>query len=217
MKRERVSATGTITWPRRCARAGVRASIAAGLVLVVLSACGVSSESDPRALPSEARSKLESPEPARTESAATRFLDLWFVDNAVLVRVDRPVDGPMTAEDKLEALEAGPTQAELDLGLRTAVNSVVPDEPLVATANSLGLTVPHEETQSVVVLTEEFNSLPSQEQLLVLGQVVLTLATDPDHSVLFVDSTGTPLGVPLPDGRFVNRAVSARDFRTLQQ
>ena len=67
------------------------------------------------------------------------------------------------------------------------------------------------------MLTEEFNSLPSQEQLLVLGQVVLTLATDPDHSVLFVDSTGTPLGVPLPDGRLVNRAVSARDFRTLQQ
>lgn len=185
--------------------------------MLLLGACGVSSESTPRALPSEAQGELQSPEPAQTEAAATRFLALWFVDNAVLVKVDRPVDGPITDEDRLEALEIGPTQSELDLGLRTAVNSVVPDEPLVATAASEGLTVDSPAGQSVVVLNEEFNSLPSQEQLLVLGQVVLTLTGGGDRSVLFVDSTGAPLGVPLPDGRLVNRPVTARDFRTLEQ
>ena len=171
----------------------VRAVLLAFAASLVLAACGVSAESRPRGLPPEAEGVLASPAPAQTESAATRFLALWFVDASELVKVDRPIDGPVTDEDRLAALEVGPTQSELDQGLRTAVNSVVPDAPLVATAASLGLAVPHGPHESVVVINEEFNSLPSQEQLLVLGQVVLTLASSPDHSVLFVDSSGTVL------------------------
>jgi hypothetical protein len=113
-------------------------------------------------------------------------------------------------------LEAGPTQAELDAGLRTAVTSVVPDVPLVVTADAVGLNVTLTDPRQIpVVLSEEFGSLPSQEQLLVLGQVVTTLTDGTDQSVLFVSDDGTAVGVPLPDGRLVNRPVTFVDYREL--
>ncbi|MCH9816700.1 MAG: hypothetical protein K0U64_09690 [Actinomycetia bacterium] len=189
-----------------------------GVVFVALAAtaCGVSVESNPRALPAVATQEIGSPTPVPTESTATRFVPLWFVREGELVPVDRRTDEAMGPQQKLDALEAGPTQVELDAGLRTAVNSVVPDVPLVITAEADGVPVaPSDPRQLPVVVSEEFGSLPSQEQLLVLGQVVITLTDSTDQSVLFVSDDGTPVGVPLPDGRLVNRPVTFVDYREL--
>ena len=198
----------------------VRRLLVAGAVLVIVglvtSGCGVSAESDPRALPANATGEFGSPTPVPTESTATRFVPLWFVREGELVPVDRRTDAALGAQEKLDALEAGPTQVELDAGLRTAVNSVVPDVPLVITATADGVPVnPADPRQIPVVVSEEFGSLPSQEQLLVLGQVVTTLTDGTDQSVLFVSDNGTPVGVPLPDGRLVNRPVTFIDYREL--
>jgi hypothetical protein len=179
-------------------------------------ACGVSSESRPRDLPLDVVQGLTSPAPAETNASATRFMSLWFVVDGGLVQVDRLTEEAVTPEDKILALEAGPTQPELDVGMRTALTSVVPDVPLVITADAASEPVDIGPEQIAVVLSDEFGSLPSQEQLLALGQVVTTLTGGTVLSVVFVDSDGVSVGVPLPDGRLVNRPVTAKDYRDLR-
>ena len=186
------------------------------LAALAVTACGVSAESQPRALPPEATGALVSPTPVETDSTATRIMALWFVADGSLAQVDRQTDSAVSPQDKIVALEAGPTQAELDAGMRTAVTSVVPDVPLVITADAAGVVVDSGSRWIAVVLSEEFASLPSDEQLFVLGQVVTALTGGTSEAVMFVDSDGTRVGVPLPDGRLVNRPVTAIDYQEMR-
>jgi hypothetical protein len=178
--------------------------------------CGVSSETQPRALPPEAVGPLVAATPVETDFGATRIMALWFVADGELTRVDRQTDSAVASQDKIVALEAGPTQEELDSGMRTAVTSVVPDVPLVITAGTAGVGVEAGLGQIPVVLSDEFADLPSEEQLFVLGQVVTTLTDGTTNAVLFVSHDGTPVGVPLPDGRLANRPVTAMDYESLR-
>lgn len=193
--------------------------LAASTVLVVASvplvACGVTPENSPRALPPEVVEAIKT-QPPQSMSPATRLVGLWFIDEGKLVPVSRTTDGAVAPQQKIDMLIAGPTQAELDRGLRTAVTSVVPDVPLVATARSVGLDVPTAGDQVAVVLSDEFSDLPSQEQLLVLGQVVITLASDTIRSFVFVDDGGKPVGVPVPGGRLNNGVVTPADYASLR-
>ena len=185
------------------------------LAAFAVAACGVTPESQPRALPPEAGVPLALPTPVETDLTATRFMALWFVSDGSLVQVDRKTDSAVTEQDKIVALEAGPTQAELDEGMRTAVASVVPDVPLVITADAARVAVETGPRGVAVVLSDEFASLPSEEQLFALGQVVTTLTDGTPEAVRFVGRNGIPVGVPLPDGRLVNRPVTAVDYQTL--
>jgi hypothetical protein len=187
-----------------------------GILAVLLCACGVGPEAKPRSLPSEAAAAIAVPTPAPTGGAG-RLLELWFVDENRLVPVNRKTTQEViTPEDKITSLEAGPTLSEMADGLRTAVTSVVRDVPLVVTAEAVGIPVEVTDTKQVaVVLSDEFASLPSQEQIFILGQVVLTLTTEPGTSVLFVNDTGTPVGVPLPGGRLSSGAVTSSDYASL--
>jgi hypothetical protein len=67
----------------------------------------------------------------------------------------------------------------------------------------------------VVQLSTAFNSLPPAEQVLLLGQVVLTLTDAGAEAVAFTDESGTLLAVPLPDGRLLDLPATAADFRSL--
>lgn len=190
------------------------AALVSVLAAAVLTSCGVSAETAPRQLPPEALEALQGVEPAGN-SGPGRLYELWFVKDNDLLAVDRQSEEVPTAEAELASLAAGPTAEEKELGLRTALVSLAPDSPLALTAESAGLSVPAGDRQTAVVLSDRFSDLPSQEQLLILGQIVLTLAAEPDESVLFVNSTGTPVGVPLPNGRLSSGAVTANNYSSL--
>lgn len=182
------------------------------LVALLLAACGVGPESTPRALPVG-----NDPDafPAENGGRAGVIEALWFVSDDRLVAVNRTTENAPTDEEKILTLEAGPTASEAADGLRTALTPVLPDQPLVASAESQGIEVATQPEQSAVVLNTAFNRLPSQEQLLVLGQVVLTLADNQGSTVVFVDEQGTPVGIPLPSGRLTSEPVTAADFAPL--
>lgn len=184
------------------------------LAAVAVAACGVPTDSAPRSLPTEVLDALNSAEPA--ENSGGELAELWFVRNAKIVPVERRVEQQLTPEEALLLLEAGPTAEEKEVGLRTALVPVAANTPLVATAAASGLSVPAGNKQTAVVLDDQFSELPSEEQLLILGQVVFTLATEPDESVLFVNSSGTPIGVPLPNGRLSNGAVTRSNYDALR-
>ena len=64
-------------------------------------------------------------------------------------------------------------------------------------------------------LSQDFTALPATEQVLLLGQVVLSLTGAGASAVAFVDESGAPLAVPLPDGRLLDTPARARDYGPL--
>lgn len=181
---------------------------------LLVTACGVGAEELPRALPADpAGDQVVAPDEENWRAGV--LTELWFAQNEQLVPINRTSDSLLTNEEKLKALEAGPTTTEAAQGLRTALAPVLPDVPLVITAEADGVPIDVPEGQTAVVLNPEFVRLPSQEQLLILGQVVLTLNELPSDSVLFVDDEGSPVGVPLPNGRLTSEPVTIADYAQL--
>ncbi|MEL0282630.1 MAG: hypothetical protein VXA76_08950, partial [Actinomycetota bacterium] len=71
-------------------------------------------------------------------------------------------------------------------------------------------------TASVTIaVANAFSSLPPTEQVLLLGQVVLSLSSAGFATVSVVDAAGAPLAVPLPDGRLLDRPATALDYASL--
>ena len=100
--------------------------------------------------------------------------------------------------------------------MRTAVVSVVSGEPLVVTASAAAVDAPDlSDEQVAIVLEPEFKELLSEEQVLVLGEVVTTVAVGEIAEVVFVDKDGQELGVPGADGRLRNGPVSPEDYASL--
>ena len=66
-----------------------------------------------------------------------------------------------------------------------------------------------------IALSPEFAALPPNEQVLVLGQVVLSITGEGLGTVAFVDQTGSPVAVPLPDGRLLDRPATITDYSAL--
>lgn len=194
----------------------MRQVVLALLSLVLLAGCGISAESVPRPLPTEALVPTASPSPAPTSSPAERFITLWFARGNQLVPAQRTVPGPVNSQGFIDLLAAGPTEAEAAQGMRSAIVSVVSGEPLVETAEAAGVRVSDTAADTVaVVLKPEFTELLGEEQVLVLGEVVTTLAVGAVQRVLFVSADGQRLGVPLPDGRLRTGPVSPADYASL--
>ena len=128
---------------------------------------------------------------------------------------DEHYEDPEEAQSRAEAivagLVAGPPENE---ELRTVVVDPLTGLPLI----SVFLDEPAETNNPGdvnIALSPEFASLPPNEQVLVLGQVVLSISGSGLGAVAFVDQTGSPVAVPLPDGRLLDRPSTVADYSSL--
>ncbi len=156
----------------------------------------------PSPTPTDSQTPLPSPIPSPEP------VKLWFAGDAGLVPVLTPVSPADSAEAIVAGLVAGPPENEQ---LRTVVVDPLTGLPLI----SVFLDEPVETTNlgSVnIVLSPEFAALPPNEQVLVLGQVVLSITGAGLGTVVFVDQTGSPVAVPLPDGRLLDRPATVADY-----
>ncbi len=183
------------------------------VAVLLLSACGVTADPEPRAIPSDVLEALD-PQDLADDSGEVIY-ELWFVRNSKILPVERRSESEVTPELELEQLEVGPTEPERDQGLRTAFVPGLGETSLASTAESRDLTVAAGSKQTAVVLDDAFTDLPSDEQLLLLSQVVYTLASEDDESVLFVNSSGIAVGVPLPNGKLSSGAVKRDNYAAL--
>lgn len=197
----------------------MRRGLAVALVATAsigLAACGVRLDSAPQPVPSGAL-PVPSPTASPTDSptdAPVRTVRLWFVreDGVVPVLSEFPGGDAFGPASIITGLASGPDAAQTDEGLRTVVRDPLTDQALVAVPEEGGIT----DTGSVVVIiTPEVTALPPTEQVLMLGQVVLSLTGAGYPSVTFVDSAGSPAAVPLPGGRLLDRPAVARDYAGL--
>ena len=186
------------------------------VTVAALSACGVPLDSAPQPIPSGAIPTVSVPTsaaPSPTTTSAGR-VRVWFVQDDGLVPVitellREPIVPPANI---VAALAAGPSAEQAEEGIRSIVVDPITDAPLI----SVPVDDPVSEAGSVVVvLAPAASALPPGEQLLLLGQVVLSLTGAGYSSVSFVDEAGALAAVPLPGGRLLDRPAVARDYAGL--
>lgn len=186
------------------------------VTVAALSACGVPLDSAPQPIPSGAIPTVSVPTsaaPSPTTTSAGR-VRVWFVQDDGLVPVitellREPIVPPANI---VAALAAGPSAEQAEEGIRSIVVDPITDAPLI----SVPVDDPVSEAGSVVVvLAPAASALPPGEQVLLLGQVVLSLTGAGYSSVSFVDEAGALAAVPLPGGRLLDRPAVARDYAGL--
>jgi spore germination protein GerM len=141
-----------------------------------------------------------------TAVVQTEPVRLYFVASGHLTYVATPLPSPVTLEQILAALQAGPPPGALGQGLRTAV-------PLVAT-NSDALHA--ENTNAGVAIVDLprhfFDTIAVSDQRMAIAQIVLTLTDSRGiGQVEFSEVVTRPNGESVPAGS----PLSKSDFVTL--
>ena len=185
-------------------------AIAAGTAAVVLAAgCGVRSTRGASAVgDDDVPYDLLSPTVATTTTAPpprqTRPTEVFFVRNGMLVPVVRDLAYPVTVSDTLDALAAGPSEAETAGGLRTAL----PDGKAIASAAVGG-------GSARLTLTEDFARATPQEQVLAIAQLVFTVTSVAGIGNVAFFLGDVAIDVPRPDGSVAAGPVSRDDYQSL--
>ena len=178
--------------------------VAGGLVaLLLVAGCGVPQDDSPRALePREVpfASATESP-PA--ESVGDRQVDLGLIRDESVVLSTRTVEDPLTTEEVLELLFAGPSPDERAGGLSSLLPSTITVEDVEMVGGTAVVTLDGPDDSEVLRLAP-----------LAYAQIVATLTPDRATGVRFrLDDTD--LRVPREDGSLTNQPLSRRDYAGL--
>jgi spore germination protein GerM len=121
-----------------------------------------------------------------------------------LVSVRHGVEAPASVMSITDALLAGPTESEQRRGLRSAL----PDPAVaVGATSSRGI--------ATVELNESFAEISPEDQLLGVGQFVLTLTDAPGVGGVGFEIAGQPVAVPLPTGESTDEPVYREQYLDL--
>jgi spore germination protein GerM len=193
-----------VRWGRR--RAGLAAAGASGLLLgvalLVAAMRGVPDEAEPRALPAEQDPAATAPPVATT--GRTVGMTVYLVRAGRLAPVPRRT-AERSPDAALAALQSGPTAAESEHGLRSAL---VPGTSLSVVRRSGDLIV--------IDLSRELAEAEPDEQVLAVAQVVWTATSAGGVERVSFTLQGRPIDAPGADGTL--RAVPLRreDFASLR-
>jgi spore germination protein GerM len=185
----------------------MRRALLTAMVALVATSCGVPGNGDVQVVDRSAVPfgllEEEGAAPGAQEGAAV--LDLFLVagDPGDLVPVQRRVDSP-TLQAVLDELAADPTAPEVAVGLRSPIGE---GDFLDGVALNGGI--------ATVDLTDDFSSLSGTDQLLAIGQVVLSLTARPGVGRLTFTLDGDPVEVPRGDGSLTSGSVSRDAYVTL--
>lgn len=188
-----------------------RSIIAVALLLglgTALAGCGVTTESSPRRISEQRLPAALRPQDQTQTSLgpSPEPVAVWLVGDDGLVRVTHRVEPPVTATAVLASLGTGPTDAETARSLRSAI----PDAAMVVKVTVVAGTAD-------VELHSSFNQIPAKDQVLAIGQIVLTLTNLRGVGQVRFELGGAEVAVPLPDGRTADAPVSADDYSSLRQ
>lgn len=169
----------------------------------VLAACGVPAEDTARDIEATPRSAIASATPATAESGPATE-KLFLVRNGTLVTVTRQLPSEASTQSLVEDLLAGPTSAERDDGITSAL---------------LGYTtIPTVEVRDRVATVELGASTTDtgrNDDVLAFGQFVCTLAERPDIDRVAFTHDGQPLRVPRGDASLTLQPLTPADYANL--
>lgn len=191
---------------RRSYALTVAAAAVLAVIAAVLGGCGVPLQQNAEPVPGVVTGSPTSSLPATGDTVR-----LWFVADGRLVPYAAQAADPLTVASLVDGLAAGPPRP--DPGVRSLVVDPGGSGSLV--------TVPEDQRDRVpggtvtVQLSDAFAALPPTEQLLLLGQVVLTLTEAGAEAVQVTNAEGVPVAVPLPDGRVLEGPATRADYAAL--
>ena len=200
----------------RSAQAKTGKGLLVAAVALLLASCGVQIQDSAEPLPSGAIPALVGT-PLQTPSAQIEGRNgLWFATDSGLVPTKATYATPPSAGEVLAALVNGPSHTEISRGLRTIAREPLTLQPMISlVAADLPDSVPPASRTAKVAVGSSFATLPAADQLLLLGQVVLSLNSAGWKQVEFVDESGLQLAVPLPNGGALLGFARAKDFASL--
>ncbi len=130
---------------------------------------------------------------------------VYLVRGEGLVSRGRVIDENSTLEQILDLLVEGPTPAETDLGFRSGLTN----RPDIVLATAI------DNELALVTLGDEVDTLSGDEQILILGQIVLTSLTVPGIAAVQFLRSDQPLSVIAPNGNSLTGPIVRSDFATL--
>lgn len=191
---------------QRNARRAVCIAAVSGITVAMigLSGCGVPLQGTAQPLPSDALPVSIAP---AIPSPLGRTMTMYFVSGRALapvkeIIVDRSANGIMAV------LASGPPP-DRAAEMRTLLLDPLNGTPM------LGVTGVSPTGQVTFVSQPAFAQLPASDQILLLGQVALSMEEIGMSSITVTDSAGAQLSMPLPDGRALIGPATANDYRTL--
>lgn len=184
-----------------------RIALAVGLTTILLTGCGIGIQSHATSIPSHAippelLSPRETPPPSAFQPASTSTI--YLVRNGVLVGVHRPADETSTLSALLRSLLQGPTDAEAQSGLVTAINT----NPVLNRVTFSG-------SIASIDLASTFGDIRGQEQILATAQLVMTAVGYPGVDAVQISLDGAPADMPLTDGTLVSQPLVRADYSQL--
>ncbi|HEX6886782.1 MAG TPA: hypothetical protein VF143_01650 [Candidatus Nanopelagicales bacterium] len=178
----------------------------AGLLLAALAGCGVQVQQQAEPLPNGAA--LPSAPAAPTPMPRSRETSIHFVKGRQLEGVPEQITD-RSANGVMAALEAGPP-VNRQANLRTLLLDPLTGAPLLV------VTSVSPSGEVVLQRTEGYLELPAIDQVLLIGQVVLSMDEVGLSRVIITDASGAPVALSLPDGRVREGAVTAADYESLE-
>jgi len=118
--------------------------------------------------------------------------------------VHRPASETSTLSALLRSLLQGPTDAETQSGLVTAINT----NPILNRVTFSG-------SVANIDLASTFGDIRGQGQILATAQVVMTAVGYPGIDAVQISLDGVPADVPLTDGTLVSQPLVRSDYSQL--
>lgn len=171
--------------------------------VTVLAGCGVPVEDRARRVPAERipDGLLASDTTTPTEPDDRESIDVWLVRDGLLVASRHEIERPVTAQRALDELLSGPDEDEQSRSLRSAI----PDAAVLVSAEVSG-------GIARVELAASFSDIPAGDQVLAVGQIVLTLTDLRGVGLVAFSVADGPIAVPLPSGESSGERVSRDDY-----
>ncbi len=187
-----------------------RAGWAAVALALVLAGCGVPTGGAPSTIDAaDVPYGLASPSPAPTPTAPPEARTVtsqvhWITAGEAVVPRGREVSGTTRRErlaSLLEQLAAGPTPAELDEQLSTALPPTI------------RLTVAgFEDGTATIDLEVQTQELSGVSLRRAVAQIVLTATSVPGVQAVLLELSGEPVEAPLPAGALTAGPLTAQDY-----
>ena len=187
----------------------------AALVAVVVAAglglagCGIPPDDHatlaaPGSVPFDLLGQAPSATATTLSIAPTERATIFLVQGERLAPVQRELPAPVSVELVLEALAAGPTATEVQLGLRTALLT-----PGLMKSGGVSGGI------AVIDLGQPFTEISGRDQIVALAQIVSTVTGLPGVGRVKFTLEGNPVGVLRGDGAVTTDSVSRDDYATL--
>jgi len=171
---------------------------------VAAAGCGIGAERAAERVPADEVpfGLLAEPMPPATATRGVR-VDVFLVADDLLVSVERLLPPGSGLPEIVDALSAGPTEAERSLGLSSSLPAGQVND--VASARGVAL----------VDLRPSFAELPQRDQAMAIAQMVFSLTGQPGIGRVAFTLGGGAVDVPRGDGALTTDAVARDDFEAL--